>query len=243
MKFLTTIVLLQIMWLASAQDVQLHYDLGKPEDGSKRDFFVSTVEMFRPDSIGSTFFFIDFEYNTKDEPRGASSGYWEISREFYVPYIQDIKPLKGLSLHIEYNDGLYLYNIDSARYGENINSAYLVGLGYPFHLGPVDFNAALMYKYIRGSQAPDAQFTLVWFTMLFNYKFTITGFADVWTQDLFDLKSFKEEKKVVFYAEPQFWYNATQKLAIGSEIKIGYNFFFGSKRTEVFPTIGVKYEF
>ena len=41
-----------------AQNVQLHYDMG-------RNCATSTVEMFRADGAGSTFFFVDLDYNPK----------------------------------------------------------------------------------------------------------------------------------------------------------------------------------
>ena len=41
-----------------AQNIQIHYDIG-------REAVTSTVEMFRPDGGGSTFFFIDFDYTPK----------------------------------------------------------------------------------------------------------------------------------------------------------------------------------
>ena len=43
---------------ATAQNVQLHFDLG-------RNAATTTVEMFRPDKGGSTFFFVDMDYTPK----------------------------------------------------------------------------------------------------------------------------------------------------------------------------------
>ena len=53
-----------------AQNVQVLYDTG-------RNCVTSTVEMFRPDSFGSTYFFTDIDYNPN-----ACGAYWEIAREF-----------------------------------------------------------------------------------------------------------------------------------------------------------------
>ena len=54
---------------ASAQNVQLFYD-------TERECKTTTIEMFKPDSFGSTFFFADFDYSPK-----VSGAYWEIARE------------------------------------------------------------------------------------------------------------------------------------------------------------------
>lgn len=40
-----------------SQNLQTHYDMGKD-----RRYLTTTVEMFRPDKTGNTFFFIDMDY-------------------------------------------------------------------------------------------------------------------------------------------------------------------------------------
>lgn len=76
-----------------AQNVQVLYDTG-------RNCVTSTVEMFRPDSFGSTYFFTDIDYNPN-----ACGAYWEIARE--LCFWQDSK-LAWLSAHLEYNGELEL---------------------------------------------------------------------------------------------------------------------------------------
>ena len=67
---LTTLMLLLVATQESkAQNIQVLYD-------TERDCVTSTVEMFRPDNYGSTFFFVDMDYNS-----GVSGAYWEIARE------------------------------------------------------------------------------------------------------------------------------------------------------------------
>ena len=85
MKRLYAIVVFVLLCgVASAQNVQLHYDFGKSiyseldksEGSYGRPALTTTVEMFRPDSWGSTFFFVDMDYST-----GVKGAYWEIARE------------------------------------------------------------------------------------------------------------------------------------------------------------------
>jgi hypothetical protein len=145
-------------------------------------------------------------------------------------------------IHAEYNDGNVIYPInDSLIAGENLRSSWLGGLEYSFMLGDLSLNAMLLYKYTRGSSAPDAQFTLVWYYPLFRNKLSLTGYVDIWTQD--DFFSNPEEKTAVLYAEPQIWYNFNRQFSAGTELKISKNFVFGSNRIEVFPTLGIKWEF
>ena len=63
-----------------AQNVQLHYDLGRSlyNDLSERQSVTTTIELFKPDRWGSTYFFTDLDY----ESDGVMGAYWEISREF-----------------------------------------------------------------------------------------------------------------------------------------------------------------
>ena len=50
---------------AGAQNVQFHYDFGRAiyDDISERPNVTTTVEMFKADKWGSTYFFTDIEYN------------------------------------------------------------------------------------------------------------------------------------------------------------------------------------
>ena len=67
---LAILVLMYVSLNAVGQNIQLHYDF-------ERKCATSTVEMFRADKVGSTFFFVDMDFNPK-----ASGAYGEISREF-----------------------------------------------------------------------------------------------------------------------------------------------------------------
>ena len=80
-RFSTLAILLVAAFVGvKAQNVQLHYDLGHNlyNDLSSRTTVTSTVEMFKPDTWGSTFMFTDIDYKSD----GAIGAYWEISREF-----------------------------------------------------------------------------------------------------------------------------------------------------------------
>lgn len=217
------------------QNLQLHYDFSKD-----RQFFTSTLEMFKPDSMGSTFWFVDFDFNSPDKPRGISMAYWEMSRDFYIPGIKNIKRLEELTLHLEYNDGVQIEQPDSgATIGYNLNSTWLAGFGYPVKMGDVIIGTMLLYKYPRGAKSPDFQFTVTWFQPLFNNYLIFTGFIDLWSQD----KLFENGKELVFQTEPQLWFPLTNKLFIGSEIEISKNFPYGPADWKFQPTLAVKWDF
>ncbi|MEN7550749.1 DUF5020 family protein [Rapidithrix thailandica] len=219
-------IFLSLLYLsATAQNLQLHYDFGKADDGelnADREHFTTTLEMFRPDSLGSTFFFVDMNY---DSENGMSFAYWEIARTFKLPKI------KNLRLELGYNDGMF------------IPSAWLVGLQTPFTIGPASISTSLYYRAEKGAKSADAQFTGVWFMMLFKGKVTLSGFVDVWSQDDYNLLGDKDGKRVVFLTEPQLWYNIHKKFALGGEVEFSRNLFTFDGDVEVMPTLAVKWTF
>jgi len=215
---------------ANAQEIQLNYDF-LPD----RDYLTFTFEIFRPDKLGSTFFFTDYDFNRKD---GANLGYFELARKFNIKN----NLIEGLNFHVEYNDG-FLITDDKAGSPENalgfpINRAYLVGLGFPIKIGNFVLNTTYMYKNTYGSTGFDGQFTAVWFHNLFNDKVTLRGFLDFWSEDRMDGSS----KKMILLTEPQVMYNLNKSFSIGSEIEISNNFV-PTEEFKVFPTIMGRYAF
>ena len=206
-------------------NIQLHYDLGKD-----REYVTTTIENFTPDKYGSTFFFVDMDYNAGKQ-NGVSASYWEIAR--------GIKAWEApFEAHVEYNGGL--------TNGLSFDNAYLFGANYNWNSS--DFSKILslqaMYKYIDGTHQNSFQLTGVWDLTYFNGKFTCRGFADFWKEDhlVWDNDGNESEAEYIFLAEPQFWYNVTKKFALGSEIEIGNNFA-GVEGLRVNPTLAAKYIF
>jgi len=215
-----------------AQNIQLHYDLGEG-----RKYFTSTVEMFRPDKLGSTFFFIDMDYNAGDV-KGVSLAYWEIARAFTLAK-------SAFAFHAEYNGGFGQWKEGNESGVYTINNAWLTGLEYA--VNAEDFSKGItfqaLYKYIQGKNDASFQLTIVWYLNFANNKFSFTGYADFWREDMtFNMDSPQEIKtKYIFQSEPQIWFNVTEKFAIGSETETSYNFI--ANKLKFIPTIAVKYTF
>jgi len=232
----TTIFLTTCMFDLYSQNVQLHYDFGKG-----RKMFTSTVEMFKPDRLGSTFFFIDMDYGSKDsEVSGMSLAYWEIARSFKISKKSNFEP------RIEYNGGFGRGQFDddegnTVQYNYSINSAYLVGLQYTWNSEDFSkiFTLAANYKYIHEKNNASFQLTAIWTLNFFKNKFSMTGFADFWREDnLFEDTS----TNYVFLTEPQFWFNACKHFSIGSEIEMSVNFA-SNEGFMINPTLGAKWTF
>jgi hypothetical protein len=223
-------VLIIVPTRASAQNVQLHYDFG-------RNAATTTVEMFRPDSGGSTFFFVDMDYSPK-----VSGAYWEIAREFN--FWQQSK-VNWLSVHVEYNGGLNTV-------AGSFNNAILGGLTYSGHSKDWSktWSITASYKVIPGTialngekQPHNFQITGVWNLDFFDHWLSFNGFADFWRE-----ARPWQGTKFIFITEPQLWVNLNKiegwekiNLSVGTEIEMSCNFV--QKGFKVMPTAALKWTF
>ncbi len=136
--------------------------------------------------MGSTFAFIDFDYNDGIEKNSASSAYWEIVRNINLP-IAD-----GLTAGVQYNDGLSTFG--------SFGSVWFLGIGYPIDLKFITLNTSLWLR-DKENQDPNFQTTIVWFKPFFDRKLVFNGFIDIWGQ-----KDSADESQIVILTEPQIWY-------------------------------------
>ena len=205
---------------AQAQtNLQTFYDFGK-----NRNHFTTTLEGFYNDNWGNTFFFIDYDYNAKNDKgvnQAPSGSYMEIAR--CINLWQDT-PLSMLSLQVEYN-GLV-----------GVNQNFLFGTDIFLHSADFNntFNFKVLYKPFSNGATSDfpLQFTFVWGMQdLFGVKgLRFSGFADIWGENVVNfMEGATKAQKYVFISEPQIWYNIGQHLGIpnlhiGSEVELSMNF-------------------
>lgn len=234
MKRLCSILAASVLSLSAAlyvqaQNVQLHYDMG-------RGCATSTVEMFRPDGGGSTFFFIDIDYSPK-----ASGAYFEIARE--LCFWQDTD-MSWLSAHIEYNGGL--------SNTMSFNNCWLAGATYSGHSKDFSktWSLSAMYKAIPGTfdalgkcQMHNFQITGVWGINFARGWCSFSGFADFWRE----VRAW-QGTKFIFLTEPQFWVNLNKikgwenvNLSLGTEVELSCNFV--AKGFHAMPTVAAKWTF
>ena len=215
---------------AKAQNLQLLYDTG-------RNCATSTVEMFRPDAGGSTYFFVDMDYTPQ-----ITGAYWEIARDFC--FWQQSK-YNWLSIHAEFNGGMN-------SVAGSFNNSWLAGLTYSGHSKDWSktWSLSAMYKYIPGTvdtkgkkQVHNFQITGVWNLDFFNHWVSFNGFADFWRE-----ARAWQGTEYIFIAEPQLWVNLNKvkgmenvNLSLGTEVELSNNFV--AKGFDVMPTVAVKYAF
>lgn len=241
---LALVALLACVNVAKAQtNAQLFYDFG-----DDRKFVTLTLEMFKGDKWGSTYFFVDHDFNYDDHVAGPNlapgGSYLEITRS--LNFWQKTK-LAPWSLHVEYNGGI------TRSYP--INNAWLFGVEYFMHDKSFQNKLTLqaLYKTIRKADSDvPMQLTAVWGCKdLFGLKgVTFSGFADFWWEDHYcdyDENGVGKKKSTVFITEPQLWYNVgdlfgCENLNVGTEIELSNNF--GSVGGfKCRPCLGVKWIF
>lgn len=230
---------------ATAQNVQLHYDFGHSVDSdlSNRPSVTTTVEMFRPDRWGSTFFFVDIDYFHD----GVAGAYWEFAREF------NVSKNRQWAAHVEYDGGLASSQITD--YSTRFQHAFLAGPAWNWHNGDFSktFSLQAMYKYYFSGQhdynRPFSSFqtTAVWGIHFAKNLCTFSGFADCWYDP-------NVNGKWIFLSEPQFWVNLNAlkgmkdvNLSVGTEIEVSNNFVWNksgqNNKLYVIPTIAAKWTF
>lgn len=230
---------------AAAQNIQFHYDFGRhiydefgaTEDSDGRAPITTTVEMFRPDSFGSTYFFIDMDYDG-----GVKGAYWEISRE--LCFWQKSK-VNWLSAHVEYNGGM-------SKASGSFNNAWLFGPTYSGHSKDFSktWSLSVMYKLIPHTvdmagkkQQSNFQITGVWGIDFAKGWCTFMGFFDFWRE----WRPWQNTSHI-FLSEPQFWVNLNNikgwdkvHLSVGGEVEVSNNF--AGKGFFAIPTLAAKWTF
>ena len=248
MRKLKSLLLMALALLPASKSLaqtnaQILYDFG-----NDRKYVTLTLEMFKQDKWGSTYFFVDHDFNydkmDPNSPNVAQGGtYTEISRA--LNFWQN-SSMKNWSLHVEYNGGI------TKNYP--INNAWLFGVEYLIHDATYKntLNLDVLYKTIRKTdQNVPMQLTAVWTCNdLFGVKgLKFDGFADFWweTHGTVDGDGKAKTRHTVFITEPQLWYNVGQhfgceNLSLGGEVEITNNF--GSTDgAKVRPCLGVKWDF
>lgn len=244
-KSFIMLLLLLLTLGATAQNVQLHYDLGHLlyKDLTNRPSVTTTVEMFKPDKWGSTFMFTDIDYQRE----GVAGAYWEISREF------NLTKNKQWAAHIEYNGGL---SSDEDTWQANrFQHAVLLGGAWNWHSADFSktFSVQAMYKYYFKNKHYGAhpfsgfQLTEVWSTTFAKGLCTFSGFCDLWYNP-------NVNGKLILLSEPQFWFNLNTlkgmqgvNLSLGSEVELSNNFVWNKRgehnRFYALPTVAAKWTF
>ena len=243
-KSIFIVALWVICVCASAQNIQMHYDFGHSlgQDLTGRPSVTTTVEMFRPDKWGNTFFFVDLDYQRD----GVAGAYWEISREF------DVSGNKQWAAHVEYDGGLS--SDENTWAATRFQHTALVGPAWNWHSNDFrrTFSVQALYRHSFRNNHMEVpaknsfQLTGVWGLTFADNLLSFSGYADMWYDK-------NVSGKWIFQSEPQFWVNLRAvrgidvPVSIGTEVEISNNFVYNDRgennRFYAIPTLGVKWTF
>ena len=218
-------------------NMQLHYDFGDAFYGDKlsnRPHLTATVENFKADKWGSTYFFVDLDFGDKT----MKSVYAEFSREFNLGKLP-------IAAHVEYNGGL--------SGGGSYNDAYLAGGAWNWANKDFSktFSLQLLYKYLANQPSSNKhswQVTTVWGIHFAKGFCTFSGYADLWHDN-------SVSGNLVLSSEPQFWFNLYAldnvdddfKLSLGTELELSKNLVWPAEginnKFYAIPTLAVKWQF
>ena len=234
---LSTLMLIASLPIFAQLNVQLHYDFADALYGDKlsnRPHWTATVENFKADKWGSTYFFIDMDFGGNT----MKSAYAEISRElrFWEAPI---------AAHIEYNGGL--------SGGGSYNDAYLAGGAWNWANKDFSktFSLQLLYKYLANQQVGSKhswQITTVWGIHFAKGLCTFSVYADLWLDN-------SVKGNLVLSSEPQFWFNLYAldsvdddfKLSLGTELELTKNLVWPAEgindKFYAIPTLAEKWQF
>ncbi|PTL34341.1 DUF5020 domain-containing protein [Prevotella sp. oral taxon 376] len=246
-RFLSLSAALIVCSLTFAQNIQLHYDLGRllHDELSSRTDVTTTVEMFKPDRWGSTYFFVDIDYKGD----GVMGAYWEVSREF------NLTKNKRFAAHIEYNGGLTSGHAADSYYANRFQHVALLGGAWNWHSADFSktFSVQAMYRYAFKNGHTGArpfsgfQLTEVWGVNFARGLCTFSGFCDMWYDR-------GVRGNLIVVSEPQFWFNLGAlkgwrgvNLSLGSEVEISNNFVWNERgendKFYAIPTLAAKWTF
>lgn len=229
-----------------AQNVQVHYDLGRAlyDDIDTRPCLTTTIELYKPDRWGNTFFFTDLDYYSD----GVAGAYWEFAREL------NVSRNKQWAAHVEYDGGLSSDHLSDAA-ATRFQHAVLAGPAWNWASADFSrtFSVQLLYKYyFKGQHAynrpfSSVQLTEVWGVQLAKGLVTLSGYCDLWYDD-------SAAGNLILQSEPQFWFNFAHlkgagglPLSVGTEVELSNNFVYNNRgqhnRFYAIPTVAAKWTF
>lgn len=224
----------------SSQNIQLHYDFrhSLDPDLNKVNFPVFSFEYFKEIDTSKTGSFL-FKMESRLDGRKSNMG------QAFVQISQSLKFWEPpCYMSFNYSGGLGIAEPD---YGYYIASSFGLGLSVPFQWKNAWFSIAFSLRYNAFKKASyDPQLVFYFGRGFLNYKIFSSGSFVVWTQNKDQGDDFTRSlhgKKLAFFGDPQIWFNLNGSISAGTRINVYYHILSGDNRCNIYPTIGLKYNF
>ena len=222
------------------QNLQFHYDVRHTIDPklNAKNFPTLSFEYFKQvDTLGTGSFLLKIQADLNGKRNNIGQVFTQVSQtlRFWKPKI---------FLSLNYSGGL---GATSSSFGYYIANAYGLGISYPFQWRGAWLSANLQFRYSSFDKPSyDPQFTFYFGRGIHNYRFFAAGSFVFWTQNKntgSTLTQNAKGKKFAFFGDPQFWINIKGGFSLGSRINVFYHVLSEDNRIQIYPTLGMKYQF
>jgi len=240
MKLLFFSVFLFLPVAIFPQNIQVQWDLRHTIDAklNSKNFPSFSFEYFANiDTIGTGSFLFKLDSRMDGNNSNPSQIFTQISQsiKFWKPKIY---------LSATYSGGL---GVTSTYYGYYISNSFGIGPAYAIKWKEAWISASTYLRVnVFDKPSLDPQVNL-WFGRFFlNYRIYFSGSFVFWSQNRDQGNEDTKElrgKKIAFFGDPQIWFKIKKRFSAGSKINIYYHLLSDDNHVQVYPTIGLKYQF
>jgi hypothetical protein len=240
MKLILFSVFIVYSAMAFSQNLQMHYDFRHTVDPqtSPVNYPSFSFEYFKNiDTVGTGSFLIKLQADLNGKNNNTGQVYTQLSQSlrFWKPKIY---------LSLNYSGGL---GVTQSAFGYYLSNSYGMGISCPFQWRGAWVATSLILRYTAFDlPSYDPQMTIYFGRGFLNYRIFTSGSFVFWTQNKNQgIESTKDlhGKKFAFFGDPQFWFRIKNKLSVGTRVNVYFHIYTMENKVQLFPTIGLKYQF
>lgn len=240
MKYLLFSAFLLLSLRVFSQDLQLHYDFRHSTDPklNSKNFPTLSFEYFKNiDTLNTGSFLLKINAQLDGEKNNMGQVFTQISQslKFWDPKVY---------LSINYSGGL---GVTPESFGYYLSNSFGIGIAYPFQWKGAWIASGLCFRInVFDRPSYDPQLNLYYGRGFFNYKIFAAGSFVFWTENRNQGNDYTKDlkgKKFAFFGDPQIWFRVKKGVSAGSRINVYYHLLSEDNHIQLYPTLGVKYEF
>ena len=240
MKYLLFSAFLLLSLRVFSQDLQLHYDFRHTTDPklNSKDFPTFSFEYFKNiDTLNTGSFLLKINAQLDGEKNNMGQVFTQISQslKFWDPKVY---------LSINYSGGL---GVTPESFGYYLSNSFGIGIAYPFQWKGAWIASGVCFRInVFDRPSYDPQLNLYYGKGFFNYKIFAAGSFVFWTENRNQGNDYTKDlkgKKFAFFGDPQIWFRVKKGVSAGSRINVYYHLLSEDNHIQLYPTLGVKYQF
>jgi hypothetical protein len=240
MKILFFSGFLLLFMRGQSQNLQVHYDLRHSIDPGENssNYPGFSFEYFKNvDTSGTGSFLMKVQADLNGRNHNVGKVYTQLSQslKFWRPKIY---------LSLNYSGGL---GVTATSYGYYISGSFGTGISYPFQFCGAWFATNLLFRYSAFDKPSYDPQAIVYFGKgFFSGAIFISGSFVFWTenrdQGIEETKNLSG-KRFAFFGDPQIWFRIKEGFSVGSRINVYYHLLRKDNKMQLYPTLGLKYQF